>query len=64
MHFILSGPHTSLHIFHHIHYKKLQHNFPKMRGEVEGRLEFFQKIIRFGAAILPLAPTVITQLKD
>ena len=33
MHFILSGPPTSLHICNHIHYKKkLQHNFPKMRG--------------------------------
>ena len=32
-HFILSGPHTSLHICNHIHYKKkLQYNFPKMRG--------------------------------
>ena len=31
MHFILSGSRTSLHIFDHIH-KKLQHNFPKMRG--------------------------------
>ena len=53
MHFILSGSRTSLHIFDHIHYKKLQHNFPKMRGGVKGRLEFFQKIIRFGSGTLP-----------
>ena len=34
--------------------KKLQHNFPKMRGGgVKGRLEFFQKIIQFGSGILP-----------
>ena len=32
MHFILSGPWTSLHIFDHIHYKKFQHNFPQMWG--------------------------------
>ena len=32
MHFILSSHHTSLHIFDHIHYKKLLHGFPKMRG--------------------------------
>ena len=32
--FLLSGPHTSLHICNHIHYKELdlQQNFPKMRG--------------------------------
>ena len=35
MHFILSGPHTSLHIYATISIiKKLQHNFPKMRGGV------------------------------
>ena len=33
--------------------KKLQYNFPKMGGD-EGRLEFFQKFIRFGSGILPL----------
>ena len=32
MHFILYGPHTSLHTFNHIHYKKLQYDFPKMKG--------------------------------
>ena len=53
MHIKLSGPNTSLHICNHIHYKKLQHNFPKMRGGVKGRLEFFQKFIQFGSGILP-----------
>ena len=32
----------------------MQYNFQKMRGGVEGRLEFFQKIIRFGSGILPI----------
>ena len=32
MHFIPSGPRSSLHLFDYIHYKNLQHNFPKMRG--------------------------------
>ena len=54
MHFILFGHHTSLHICNHIYHKDLQHNFPKMRGGVEGRLEFFRKFIRFGSATLPL----------
>ena len=36
----------------HIHYKKMQHNFPKMRG-AENHLEFFRKFIQIGAAILP-----------
>ena len=43
MHFILSGPHTSL-----------QRNFPKMRGGVKGRLEFCQNFIQFVSGILPL----------
>ena len=35
--------------------KKLQCNFPKIRGGgIEGQLEFFQKFIRFGSAIRPL----------
>ena len=34
--------------------KKLQYNFPKMRGGVEGRLDFFRKFIRFGSVTLPL----------
>ena len=38
MHFILSGPRTSLHIF---------------EGGVEGRLEFFRKFTRFGSAVRP-----------
>ena len=33
--------------------KKLHYNFANMGGGVEGRLEFFQKIIRFGSATLP-----------
>ena len=38
----------------------MQYNFPKMRvgggggGGVKGRLEFFQKVIRFGCWTLPL----------
>ena len=35
--------------------KNLQHDFPKMRGGVKGRLELFQKFIRFGTDMLPLA---------
>ena len=40
---MISGPRTSLHIFDRIHNKKLQYNFPKMRG---GRRPFgiFPKI--------------------
>ena len=35
--------------------KKAQHDFPKMRGGgIKGRLELFQKFIRFGRAALPL----------
>ena len=30
------------------------YGFPKMRGGVEGCLEFYQKFIRFGSATLPL----------
>ena len=30
--YYLALMYTSLHICNHIHYKKLQHNFPKMRG--------------------------------
>ena len=56
MHFILSGPHTYLHLCNHINYKKLQYNFPKRRGGagIEGRFEFFRKFIRFGGLTLPL----------
>ena len=32
MHFILSGPHTSLHICNHIHYKKIATYFSKNEG--------------------------------
>ena len=31
-----------------------QHDFPKMRGGIKGRLELFRKFIRFGRAKLPL----------
>ena len=31
-----------------------QHDFPKMRGGVKGRLELFRKFIRFGRGRLPL----------
>ena len=34
--------------------RKAQHDFPKMRGGVKGRLELFRKFIRFGGAICPL----------
>ena len=37
--------------------KSLQHNFPKMRGGVQGRLELFRKFIRFGRGKLPLRIT-------
>ena len=32
--------------------KKMQHNFPKMRG-VKGHLEFFRKFIRLGSLTRP-----------
>ena len=38
--------------------KILQHNFPKMRGGVKGRLELFRKFIRFGCVRLPLREDV------
>ena len=41
--------------FVHEFRKKLQYDFPKMRGGgVKGRLELFRKFIRFGVARLPL----------
>ena len=33
--------------------RNLQYDFPKMRGGVKGRLEFFLKFIRFGSQTLP-----------
>ena len=39
--------------------KKLQHDFPKMRG-VKGRLELFRKFIRFGCVRHPLTQIVNT----
>ena len=53
MHFILSGPHTSLHKYNHAHYKNCNMIFQKWWGGVKGRLEFFQKIIQFGSQTLP-----------
>ena len=41
--------------------KKLQHNFPKMRG-VKGRLELFRKFIRFGRGMLPYWVTVFAKV--
>ena len=35
-------------LFEHEIGKNLQHDFPKMRRGVKGRLELFQKFIRFG----------------
>ena len=58
MHFILSGPHTSLHICNHIHYKNCNMIFRKWRG---GPLEFFRKFIRFGSATLPFVFAVPLQ---
>ena len=34
--------------------QNLQYNFPKMRGGVKGRLEFFRKFIRFRSLTRPL----------
>ena len=58
--FILYSHHISLCIYATISViKKLQYNCPKMRGGgVEGRLEFFQKIIRLGSRILPYGKDV------
>ena len=44
--------------------KKAQYDFPKMRGGgIKGRLELFQKFIRFGIAALPL-DQVLVQVSD
>ena len=40
MHSMLSEPYTSLHMCSHIHYKKLQYNFPKIREGVEAVWNF------------------------
>ena len=54
MHFILSSHQSSSHKCNHICHKKLQCNFQKWGGGgVQGRLEFFQKFIRFGSQTLP-----------
>ena len=43
--------------------KKAQHDFPKMRGGgIKGRLELFQKFIRFGSAALPLGSNLKSNL--
>ena len=52
-HFILSCHHTFSHICNHICHKKCNITFQKWGGGVKGRLEFFQKFIRFGSGILP-----------
>ena len=44
---------ASLYKCDHIQYRKLQHNFSKLRGGVKGRLDFFQQFIRFSSGILP-----------
>ena len=45
--------------------KKAQHDFPKMRGGgIKGRLELFQKFIRFGEGRLPLVSFVLGWLKS
>ena len=45
--------------------KKAQYDFPKMRGGggVKGRLELFQKFIRFGMAALPLRSQVMPNFR-
>ena len=43
--------------------KKLQHDYPKMRGGVKDRLDFSQKLIRFGSPTRPLA-TSLTLCKN
>ena len=40
---------------------KLQHDFPKMRTGVKGRLEIFQKLIRFGVVTRPLGTKFSTK---
>ena len=46
------NPHIE--IFSDVFLKKLQHNFPKMRGRIKGRLNFFRKLIHFGSLNRPL----------
>ena len=38
----------------------MQYDFPKMRGGVTGRLEFFRKYIRFGTVTRPLSIYIIS----
>ena len=66
MHFILSGPCTSLHIFDLIHYKKnCNIIFRKWGGGgVEGRLEFFRKFIRFGRTIHKTSNVLISMFEE
>ena len=44
MHFILSGPHTSLHICNHIHYKKIEKQFSENEGGGQRLFGIFPKI--------------------
>ena len=46
--------HMNIRTFVEILSQNPQYNFPKMRGGVKGRLELFQKFIRFGVVRLPL----------
>ena len=56
MHFILSSHHISSHICNHICHKKLQYNFPKIRGWGASKAlwNLSQKFIQFGSRTLPL----------
>ena len=63
MHFILSSRHISSLICNHICHKKFATSFSKREGGVEGRLEFFQKIIRFGSGTLPLVGQLTSKLQ-
>ena len=53
--FILQILNLSKGLFLDVFRKKLQYNFPKMIGRVEGRLEFFREFIQFGSVTRPKA---------
>ena len=51
--------------FSNLFRKKLQHNFPKMRGGgVKGRLEIFQNFISFGSLTRPLVGYPLCPFRD
>ena len=54
MHFMLSGPRTSLHIFDHIQCKRFATLFSENEGGSKGVWNFSEKFITFGSAIRPL----------